>query len=923
MMNRMIQPRTFLLALLCLAVLAWTGIAAAQLPPPGTPWQFDVTGFIQAATLGGTGCAAAPVTGALACGTITVNGHVIVVPSNTIVTLPANQLTWEELFTQAPQPYLGLGLSGLAQSDVPAPLTPYEAHVVGNVVPAATPGQGTYVAGLVSISQQSLNSGSGYITSIASVATSAFEAVPSSTGFEIELQIATDAGGLAKVRINDPLAAGLTTGRYSIGQSPDKRFTSDPDNPTITAATGFPMCLYGADTAVCPQGNRPILPTVPPSFAGSFTTVTGNCVTFPNPCTFDASGNAIRIGPGTFPDATLQAPFEVGDYVTFSGNLVQDCNVTGCAAGGPTALGTVAFPTLAGSTYISAHTITNNIAIWTAGRTLVDPAPKDPAYARIDVSLLGTGGLIIFGVNEAAIRTRFEGFITDATRSAHLYGIDTGIPPTTATSDRDWGTIGADPGKPLGVVQGRWRFRPPCAPFGTVEPTKTFDKQCVMNQAGTFLPPTREVKVTVEVPACPAGGFDPILGYACPAIGASAVPAQQLVTANGLTSGQYHAPIADYIFPEQVIGNPVPPANFETIPFLAQGGYISTLGTQATGALNPWPGAGFVAPAPVCNPPVAAAGGPYQAASNGTVTLAGTVGGTNATFSWSAPTLGTLTPLTGSLTPTYTAGLGPATDSTTLTVSACNATATSIATINVNAPAAPTVSYVPVSPVTVLSGVTTTITATGVDPNGLKVDVSWTQTAGTPVVVSPNPLVCKGTSSTTTCVLSINVSLPVGAPSATLTLSALATNSAGVSSAPDATTVTVLPTSDTLSITSAEYRTGKKRLIVNVTDTTISPGAVVTLLPYPCSAQAIPCAPNASGVWMYNPDPAVGGLGNLFTNNGGGLYLLDISGAPPPACHAVPDPTGIAYTTPCAVPAISVKSAFGGTAFSPLTRIRQ
>jgi hypothetical protein len=38
-------------------------------------------------------------------GTMTINGHNIVVPAETVVILPASALTWQELFAQSPAPY--------------------------------------------------------------------------------------------------------------------------------------------------------------------------------------------------------------------------------------------------------------------------------------------------------------------------------------------------------------------------------------------------------------------------------------------------------------------------------------------------------------------------------------------------------------------------------------------------------------------------------------------------------------------------------------------------------------------------------------------------------------------------------------------------------------------------------------------------
>src|SRR3954467_9225752 len=151
---------------------------------------------------------------------------------------------------------------------------------------------------------------------------------------------------------------------------------------------------------------------------------------------------------------TLMAPFEIGDYVSFAGTLVNCGAPAGfaCSSTQPTA---GPAPTAANA-YISAHTITNNIAIYT------QPG-SNPVYVAVDVSLMGTGGTTVAGVTEAAARTRFEGFSTDPSRIVHLYGIDF-APVTGATTDRDWGTVAVDPGAALGgAAMGRWRFRPPCS----------------------------------------------------------------------------------------------------------------------------------------------------------------------------------------------------------------------------------------------------------------------------------------------------------------------------------------------------------------------------------------------------------------------------------------------------------------------------
>ncbi|MFL5394865.1 MAG: hypothetical protein ACJ79G_18705, partial [Myxococcales bacterium] len=103
-----------------MAMLA-AGAANAQLPLPNST-AFDITGQLQKATLDPT-CA----TNAHCGGTITVQGQTIIVPKETIVLYPANNSTWQEMFSLAPAPY-GLagvqasgevGESGLALNDVP------------------------------------------------------------------------------------------------------------------------------------------------------------------------------------------------------------------------------------------------------------------------------------------------------------------------------------------------------------------------------------------------------------------------------------------------------------------------------------------------------------------------------------------------------------------------------------------------------------------------------------------------------------------------------------------------------------------------------------------------------------------------------------------------------------------------------------
>ena len=832
---------------LLFSLLAMASIAGAQLPVPSSS-QFDITGFIQSATLGGPGTGAG--TGAHMGGVITVNGHVVTVPSETIVILPANALTWQELFAQSPSPYTGVA-TGMALADVPAPLTTYEARIVGNRVIGGPGGADVYIAGLIWISQQALNNGQGFINCI-----------NYATG---EIRVGGAIGNCAagtRVRLNDP-AVGLTgTGRYGRAVTPDRRFMVDQDNPTVRSVSGFPMCIPrvladpqipgNPDDPLCPLTQRPIaVAGAPPVFLTLFT--------MNNPVTL----------PGVPPDPTIQAPFEVGDYVTFAGTLVQDAT-PGTPTAGP-------WPGIA-NTYISAHTITNNVGIYTWAGT-------SPAYVAIDVSFIGTGGLTVIGANEAAIMTRYEGFSTDTSRVVHLYGIDLN-PLTGATSDRDWGTIGVDPGPAKGAATGRWRYRPPC---GLTVPDPTNFKDCTGPPTNSYLPPTREVRAVVEGAWTPGG--------------------PQTTYANGIIAGQYHAPMADYRFPENLPGQPVVENNFNSIPFLAAGGYTSSTGTLVK-VLDPWPSSTPPPPPPCTVAPVAVTGGSYTASSGGSITLNGSAvtSDTPVTFLWTAAAGTFSNPNVA--TPVYTAPtVGALTNiNLTLTVTTCGGTGVSSTIVAVNGASAPTVNHVP--PLTLFSGAAGSMAVTGSDPNVLAaVPLFFAATqAGAPalnnftVTQGPNP---PGTSATITFNAPV---LPLGqVTTSVVNLTITATNTANLVSAPEFTSVTVTPLPDAITPTSAQYRVNNKRLIITANSSVVSPNVNLLLQSYVTITGSV-----------YNPDPAAGGAGNLFTNNGAGAYTITLNGVPEPACG---NPGG--NTTPCPTKSLDIKSNLNGDSGGfALTRIQ-
>jgi hypothetical protein len=371
-----------------------TGVATL----PTAPKPFDIVGAIQTFTAAG---AVGP--NSRAGGTIRVNGITVTIPTNLVITMPANYLTVGQLFSE---PGLPLGQSGLALADVPPPIAAYEVTIAGNIV------NGVYIAGLVSIAQQSLNIGAGVI-----------RAIKPATG---ELCVGPTVGPCAptdaRVLVNDP------TGRYSQKNgvsgkaNMDSRFQVDADNPTIHAGSGFPMCVPrvlapGIDPK-CPDTNRPSVGGVRLSTFGM------------SPAQFNSGGvfPAVVIAPCPTCNINEQAPLVVGDYINYSGVLARD-------AVGPAGL------------YIAAYSIEANVGIYTP--------PGAVSYMYMDAPLLGTGPAVCPVNAECQARLRTSIRTTDVSGAVPnrpaIYAVDEALNGVR--------TVRALPGTLVNTAQvGRWVF---------------------------------------------------------------------------------------------------------------------------------------------------------------------------------------------------------------------------------------------------------------------------------------------------------------------------------------------------------------------------------------------------------------------------------------------------------------------------------
>jgi hypothetical protein len=830
------------------------GLAGGVFVPPVNapvpmPPQFDMTGFLEAATVDPTMCPA--VTDArLKGGTAKINGQTIVVPCNTILQMPAFALTWADLWTLAPKDITPTG-SGLSLSDVvtsgalgllntpwtdpntglptsyTSALPSHEFHVVGNVI------NGQYIAGLIFISQQSMNGGQGVISCI-DYATGEMQVggtvLPvGTTPCPLPTQLAASGQKVTRVRMNDPIGRfGIvhggpgSVGADVIEPGYDPRFTMDTDNPTMHSSVGYPVCipsinpvnpitnpitgatiLPGVDP-LCPMYNRPIAPnckghdplTGLPALGAQ---PPGYCTTW----VMDPPG-AHALDPNAT-DPTVNAPLATGDTIVFHGTMKADAN-------GP---------------YISAHSIEANLGIYTHPHT-------QPSYIFMEALIVGTGGGTVGGVAiESTTKVAWTGFTTDPTELVDFYAMHQD-PVTGAASEYFLGT--QDPCcRPLG------RFRTP------------------VNNLGVFGEPQRNYRAVSRTMCQPAGVVNgpltPALQTRCymdPPVTSdlTALQATIALNQNGLVQGQYTLPNFEFIFAENLlIGGPIIPANFQDLPFLFCGsGPVGGAGSTVVGQLDPAPWAlpmadpifhsaycpaalavGTVAvvvapPPPTPQPPVM---------TSVTATPASTIVGTLTTIRLTANATNpntpatamsyAWTPVTGVVLSCGVCAPNPANASVTATFNPTKAgtlvfTATVsngvlpaatgsasvvVGAVNTKAPNVVTQSFTPTG--AILGGAVVTLSATGnTNPVGGTVTVSFRQTGGVAVTISP---VTKTGTAPANQVGKATFTAPFG-PAATLTFVATVTDTAtGLTK--DSGTLTVKTTAtpaDVVTIASITYR---------------------------------------------------------------------------------------------------------------------
>jgi hypothetical protein len=776
------------------------------------------------------------------------------------VQFPNTLETWEEVFENNPGAVMCTGPSsctlappvrgesGLALADTVRPSFTFQAHVQGNIV------NGKYVAGIVQISQFAGNTTQGFI-----------ENLNYSDGSMVVNGI--------RVQINDPALQlqdmngnFFNKGRYSIGQSPDIRFSADQSNTTIRSQTGFPMCIPRMAPGTYPSGPG-ATGTADPYFQGLDDP---QCPEINRPR--DASGKLINVftmnpaGSGPTPDNPFpqdpytEAPFEVGDFVTITGTEFQDAAT--------------------GLTYISATQIVDNLGVYTF-------PDADPAYVDIEVLLQGTGGTPDPAFpQEAARRTDVEGFSTDPLRNVDISAVDIDACGNLSFRLPTWvSNFPVEQGLPLVGKKGRFRFVP---------------------NGGTFLPPSQSVAVQVSGAKINVQNNGLVYGY-------YQLPDPKFVFPDTLVPGEAPPSFNFKDFPFLVSGTgpwPTPTSVFDSQ--LIQVGskraeVTQPQATQSIGQLNPWPDSGQAPAADACNPsnPNAA-----HAVAGFTATSDPVIAGTVVTltaqgsfpqagpFAWTqvvnpgdpiinitnanGPTATFIAPAVSAplnLTFILTVGQG-----STLTAS----TATLLVPVSVaprNTPPGVTANAAP-NPVAGDGSSVVTLTASGIDPNGGTLIYTWTPPAG----ITLTPTAADG--STQTFVVP---TLPALAPPQTLTFSVVAKSTiAGVpQSAAAILAVTVDPLVDRITVIQVRYIQSVARLIVQAGD--FSPGVTLS---------ATLAGPNGETP-IINP-----ATGSAYTGFLGpvipfaqGVFSVTFTNLPPPSL-------------------VTIKSSAGGVVSSPVT-VRQ
>lgn len=291
-------------------------------------------------------------------GTIVVGGQNIIIPRNLLMDFPANRLTLQQAFAQAPPGCLARAESGLAKADF------CNANKTGAIatIQANRTSAGNTIAGDIFL-QKGIEVVKGNVTY-----------VNYTDGYFRLNGTLNDPNTGVMVRLNDPgnrhtVQQGLGCVAGTVNCSPDVRFTLDRDNYTSVFSTGVPVCIPS---------------TVPRSFVDTLDVDVDGNTTETLTTQSSATGTGDLLCPDTnrtpnliVADSRRFAPIQVGDNLEARGN----------------------FETINGVRFASAHTIIVSRALGTKN------VAGQPDYIFINEAFIDAPGF----QNERT-RTLFIGF---------------------------------------------------------------------------------------------------------------------------------------------------------------------------------------------------------------------------------------------------------------------------------------------------------------------------------------------------------------------------------------------------------------------------------------------------------------------------------------------------------------------------------
>ncbi len=250
-------------------------------------------------------------------GTIVVSGRNIIIPRNMVIDLPANRLTLQQLFENAPP----------ACTDGPdADTVPDETGLAkGDSCNKSGTGAAVTILGNKT-NAGDLIAGEVFLEKAAEIVSGTISYINYDEGyFRVNGDPANPTTTGVMIRVNDPegrfthqVGAGCLPGN-TVNCSADTRYGVDPDNYTFTASTGYPMCIPST-TARGPfefdlDGLNGIDPDTETNLmAQAASDGTGDLL-----C--PQANHVAGTTTGVAADSRRFAPIQIGDHVTAEGNF--------------------------------------------------------------------------------------------------------------------------------------------------------------------------------------------------------------------------------------------------------------------------------------------------------------------------------------------------------------------------------------------------------------------------------------------------------------------------------------------------------------------------------------------------------------------------------------------------------------------------